>query len=468
MRQDWETQISVMTRVIAKNIISSILFADQDSAQNTLESLDGESGIVSAILYNEKGEIFAKFEKDESHTINNIKMKSTERFDLNLKKEILTFYYPILREGKILGAIIVTTSTKQLYIFLAKFFILIAILFFAVLLLILILSSRMQRKLTGPIDLLLNFFEDIKINADYERRLPIREEAYNDINEFFKVGLSFNEMFEKVDAQNKIISKAKENLEELVDVRTKERDEEKVKLMQSGKMASLGEMASGIAHEINNPLAIIGTSALIIKKLISKGQLTDEKLNNIIETISTTVQRISAIITGLKNFSRDSSQEDMKPANVKAIVNETLQFCSKRFKNKNVELIINEFNDDLEIECNATQISQVVLNLFNNSYDAICDETKAWVELSVINEKNIIKIILSDCGTGIPLDIQDKILQPFFTTKEIGKGTGLGLSISVGIIEMHQGKFYIDTKAKHTTFVIEMPKNQIRERKELI
>ena len=101
-----------------------------------------------------------------------------------------------------------------------------------------------------------------------------------------------------------------------------------------------------------------------------------------------------------------------------------------------------------------------ILNLFNNSYDAICEEKKPWVKLTIDSDAEKLLLIFSDCGTGIPDDIKEKILQPFFTTKETGKGTGLGLSISKGIIEMHKGRFYIDSEKENTTFVIEIPKVQ--------
>ena len=102
-------------------------------------------------------------------------------------------------------------------------------------------------------------------------------------------------------------------------------------------------------------------------------------------------------------------------------------------------------------------MSQVILNLLNNAFDAIENKDEKWVEVQTLQNKNWVEIRVSDCGHGIPKEIQDKILQPFFTTKEVGKGTGLGLSISKGIIESHGGDLTIDNEAKNTTFVARIP-----------
>ena len=467
MKKDWENQVSTMTRIVAKNIVSSILFSDKESAQNTLKSLDGESNMLSATLYDSQGGLFATFSKSRQTKVSQqIKGLEEEDFNLDLKTQIFTFSYPISYQEKNIGYLIVKTSTEKLNQFLINFLSIVMGLFVVILLLVEYSSNRIQKKLTGPLVLLLNIFENIKKNANYDERLPVSISEYNYINEFHQVGLSFNEMFEKIEIQNNIISKAKDNLEELVEKRTKELDEEKVKLVQAGKMASLGEMASGIAHEINNPLAIISSYLHIILKLSSEKKLGEDQLNTLLDKMITTVQRISSIIAGLKNFSRDSSHEDFKSVTIKKIIDDTLQFCSQRFVSGGVELIINEFQEDLEIECNATQISQVMLNLFNNSYDAVSIMENPWVKFELVDIGDYVKLIFSDSGSGIPLEIQEKVLQPFFTTKEIGKGTGLGLSISRGIVEAHNGKLAIDNKRENTTFVLNLPKKTKRNSKE--
>jgi signal transduction histidine kinase len=112
---------------------------------------------------------------------------------------------------------------------------------------------------------------------------------------------------------------------------------------------------------------------------------------------------------------------------------------------------------DQEVFGNSIQISQVILNLLNNAFDAIQDATDKWIKIQTYIEHGQVQIRVTDCGHGISNEVAKKIMQPFFTTKPIGKGTGLGLSISKGIVEAHQGKLTIDTESKNTCFVITLP-----------
>lgn len=113
--------------------------------------------------------------------------------------------------------------------------------------------------------------------------------------------------------------------------------------------------------------------------------------------------------------------------------------------------------EGLKIEGRPAQLSQVILNLISNAVDAIMHQPEKWVELKITLQNEMIIFSVTDSGNGIPKEVAEKIMQPFFTTKEIGKGTGLGLSISKGIVEDHQGKFYYDENCKNTRFCVEIP-----------
>lgn len=114
----------------------------------------------------------------------------------------------------------------------------------------------------------------------------------------------------------------------------------------------------------------------------------------------------------------------------------------------------------LEIECHSIKISQVLLNLLNNAYDAIQNQKEKWIKVEIIERQHEIDLIVTDSGNGIPVSVQKRMMQPFFTTKDIGKGTGLGLSISQGIVTSHHGKINIDNASMNTRFVITLPKRQ--------
>ncbi|MDO9182461.1 MAG: ATP-binding protein [Bacteriovorax sp.] len=226
------------------------------------------------------------------------------------------------------------------------------------------------------------------------------------------------------------------------------------------KMASLGEMASGIAHEINNPLAIIKLASQQLSTTINRKDFSAEKLTKYANKISDTTDRIAKIIKGLGFFSRNANGTQIKNESIYNIIEDTMSFCAEKFKINNVTLAI-KFSPNIHsiyIDCRAVEISQVLLNLMNNAFDAIEGHEKKWVELEFIDQGESVAITITDCGPGIKKEDVDKILAPFYTTKIAGKGTGLGLSISQRIIEAHKGKLWIDTNSLHTKFVIEIPK----------
>jgi C4-dicarboxylate-specific signal transduction histidine kinase len=174
------------------------------------------------------------------------------------------------------------------------------------------------------------------------------------------------------------------------------------------------------------------------------------------QTIENTVNRIAKIIGGLKTFARDSGNEEVSLVKVSFILEETIPFCAEKFKNKDVDLRIH-YDHSVEIQCRPVQISQVILNLLNNAYDAIADLEEKWVELKVQKTEHSVLISVTDSGDGISEEVEQKMMLPFFTTKSLGRGTGLGLSISAGIIESHKGKLYYDRSSSKTKFVVELP-----------
>lgn len=249
----------------------------------------------------------------------------------------------------------------------------------------------------------------------------------------------------------------------LVDLRTKQLDVERSKSVQASKLASLGEMSAGIAHEINNPLAIIQANALLLIDSINEGTSSNEDVINILKKINTTSHRITKIIKGLRTISRNADDDPFEPVNIRTIANDVAGICEQRLKKAEISFTLNIPEKDLIVECAPVQISQVLINLINNSHDAILELDEKWIKLELSENSNGNSLICSitDSGHGIKKEIAEKLMQPFFTTKEIGKGTGLGLSISLGIIEKHNGVFFLDDKCPNTKFVFEIPlKNQ--------
>lgn len=227
---------------------------------------------------------------------------------------------------------------------------------------------------------------------------------------------------------------------------------------ESYKMIALGEMAGGVAHEINTPLGIISMNTQFIEELVTAGDFTPHKIIKHLETIKKTTTRIAKIVAGLLMFSQDRKEDSFKKVSLSSIFEDTLPFCYERFRAHNIELICPSVSPDLVINCRPVQISQILVNLLNNAFDAVENSPEKWVSLQVFEKEDSIELHVQDSGTGVPNEFQDKIMQPFFTTKNVNKGTGLGLSISRGIAEGHGGSLALDRSSTHTDFVLRLPK----------
>jgi C4-dicarboxylate-specific signal transduction histidine kinase len=169
---------------------------------------------------------------------------------------------------------------------------------------------------------------------------------------------------------------------------------------------------------------------------------------------------MATIVSELKAFSRDSTHDEYTQAPLRKLVTETLDLCHARLLSKEIRLSVSEIPDSWEIECRPSQISQVLLNLLNNAYDAALGQAERWVTLEARDTGSSFEITVMDSGPGIPKEVARKIMDPFFTTKPPGKGTGLGLSISSNIMTDHGGSLSLDTKSPHTRFVMVLPKKQ--------
>jgi signal transduction histidine kinase len=229
----------------------------------------------------------------------------------------------------------------------------------------------------------------------------------------------------------------------------------RLQLIQSSKMAALGMMASGMAHEINNPLAIIVGKINIILRRFEKQNTEDEELKKSLGQVLLMASRIQKAIDGLRTFSKSGVQDSPEEVFLETIINETVNLCTERFINNNIKLEICEI-PSVKITCRKSQISQAILNLLSNSFDATIELDEKWVKIQSLydSKKHEVSIEIIDSGKKLSPDLVKHIFDPFYTTKDIGKGAGLGLSISKGIIEEHKGTLEYDTTSSNTKFIV--------------
>lgn len=245
----------------------------------------------------------------------------------------------------------------------------------------------------------------------------------------------------------------------LIDKTRIQRENEKAELQKnafnSTKLSSLGEMAGGIAHEINNPLTVINGNTSILRKKLLKLDTTENELKHL-DKIEETVYRIKSIVESLKNISREGDAGNVGQVKIKNIIDDVLNVCRERIYFKEIKLkVLDEFEiQSLSVVANRVESSQVLLNLINNSIDALENFENKVITLSLEkSEENTVFLKLSDTGEGIELELREKIFQPFFTTKVVGKGTGLGLSLSASLMEKSGGQLYLED-SEETTFVL--------------
>jgi PAS domain S-box-containing protein len=232
----------------------------------------------------------------------------------------------------------------------------------------------------------------------------------------------------------------------------------RAQMVSSSRLSALGMMAGGIAHEINNPLAVIHASAANISRMAESGSLPVPVLKNC-NRISQTADRISRIVRSLRHVARESSADEFRKTVVREIVDETLELCAERFRAHNIRLVVSAIDPEAVIGCREAQICQVLLNLLQNAYDELLDrEGDRWVKLDVTCCAGWVVFSVSDSGPGISPEHRAHIMEPFFTTKPVSKGMGLGLSISRSIALEHGGTLELDEASPHTCFRLKLPR----------
>jgi PAS domain S-box-containing protein len=271
----------------------------------------------------------------------------------------------------------------------------------------------------------------------------------------------------RIKAEKKKVNELEDQKNDLIllsqelDLKNEALKKTQAQLVQAGKLAALGELGAGIAHELNNPLTGILNFCQLAIMQAKKGSPLYEKLKE----IEFQTKRMAKIIGNVRDFSTQSKRE-LALVDISEPLRNGLKLLEGQLKSNNITVQLDISKNLPQVVVDSNQIQQIIINLLLNSRDAIEEkrvkngETSflGRIELKVVQNENSLEVKISDNGSGIPTTILDKVYNPFFTTKKIGKGTGLGLSISYGLMKDHLGKMNCESKeGEGTTFRLQFP-----------
>ncbi len=290
------------------------------------------------------------------------------------------------------------------------------------------------------------------------RRPGISDELTMVVNAISRMKHEINDQLSKRLEAEEQLKALNISLEAEVKKRIKENELQQMAIESTARLSSLGEMAGGVAHEINNPLTIIYGYVTMLRKAVDNNSLSPAKIDLIVEKIEVTVDRITQTIEGLLRLAQNQCESPPQVHSLSLIIRDILAISREKFTRSGIEIKLDIPDYEIKAPCQPAEIGQILINLLNNAYYEIKDRGSPWVKITLKDTPdNMAEIAIIDSGPGIETKIRSKILKPFFTTKPPGKGAGLGLSISQAIAQGHHGQLYLDESSKHTRFVLALP-----------
>ena len=240
--------------------------------------------------------------------------------------------------------------------------------------------------------------------------------------------------------------------------REQELRDKQEQLVQAGKLATLGELTTGVAHELNNPLNNIGLFVGNAVDLVDLGVADRERIVRELKNAMQQVRKATEIISHLRTFGRVASVS-REPVSIDQVIERALSLMREQLRGRDIEIDLDLSPAAPVVVGNAIQLEQVFINLLTNARDAMADSPRKMVRISTRVVHDVVDLVFSDTGSGIPEGLEQRIFDPFFTTKEVGQGTGLGLSITYGIIKDHGGAIAVANRPQGgAVFQIRLPR----------
>lgn len=482
LKQELMERGKALVKGLAFSSEMGVLSEDTVFLEPILKGLMKERDVVHAGVYNLKGEKIASMEKEKievkipeyamKRCISCMKKISLER-DYNIQKiyeishisikdSMYNFYFPITttsylessveNKAQIIGIARISLSTERLvherrHTILNAIIATLLVAFLGIL-----LAIFGSTRITSPIKRLTEGARAIG-EGNFSHRIKIKSS-----DELGVLANTFNRMAEELEKSYKRIEEYSKSLERMVEERTRELRDTQAQLIHSAKMATIGQIGAGVAHEINNPLtSILGYTQLLSSKL-DKIPLEPEifkMFNNYLDKIEKESLRCKGIVEKLLSFSRKPS-EGLELFHVNKIIEDTLSLLRNQLTVNNIQVITDFYQELPPVKGIPNQIQQVFVNIIVNAKDAMPEG--GILKISTSLEKDMVKISFSDTGHGIPQENLQRIFEPFFTTKSNKKSVGLGLAISFNIIREHGGEIKVESEVgKGTTFSIYLP-----------
>lgn len=230
-------------------------------------------------------------------------------------------------------------------------------------------------------------------------------------------------------------------------------------MVENSKMVALGEMSGGLAHEINNPLAVITLASTQLNINLKKLDVPEEKYKSTLGKIHEATGRITHVVNGLRQFAQAQESKVTDKVDLQQLFDETISFFSEKLKIHDIHLIVEKSEVPLYCFGTKAELGQIFFSLLNNAFDSLKHVSgKREILVQFLSDNKMIKMHIQDSGPGVPKTIQKQIFEPFFTTKDVGQGTGLGLSSSLGIAKSLKGDLYLCREISPSCFTLILPK----------
>ena len=464
-----------LSETIRLSIRNAMIMDRRDEYQRIIEDVSQRKGIAEVRIFNKQGQITVSSDSTKVGTVVDKKAEacygchseseakvllpshSKTRVYHTEKRSLLGLINPIYNEPtcyschpkslNVLGVLDTTISLEgfekeraQIY----KRMLISGIV--SVIVLTLLLSLLLTRFVNRPVNRLLTATKQAA-HGNLDQRVGIGSH-----DELGELSGSFNNMISELKRSRDAIEEWTETLEHRVQERTQELQKVQDQLLRAGKMAAIGELAAGVAHEINNPLTGILTFSSLMLKKVDETHPWKKDLQNIVEQTT----RCRNIVKGLLDFARQR-KPDKKEWDISALIERTLTLVEKQARFQNIK-IMKQFETALPpLFIDADQVQQVFMNIILNAADAMAVKGGTLTIQTDLRD-GMAEVSFTDTGCGIPKEHLPKLFDPFFTTKETGKGTGLGLAISYGIIQGHNGDIEVESDlGKGATFRIKLP-----------